>query len=63
MGDLPKSIPSVLAIPEKIKAVLFEVKENMRKAAREETSRKTPIRTAAKSGSKVISALSKNGAV
>ena len=50
--DLPRSIPSVLALPAKIKAVLFDANEKRMKAAIEDARRKTPMRTAAKSGSK-----------
>ena len=60
---MPKSIPSVLAVPPKIKAVLFEINDNMRMEKRAKTRRTTPIRAAAKRGSNLIPALSRNGAV
>ena len=46
-----------------MKAVLFVVNVIMGKAAREKISLKMPIRIEAKRGSKLIPALSRNGAV
>ena len=59
----PNNIPNILATPARMKAVLFEVYEKMTKADREDTSLMIPIMTAARRGSKLIWALSRNGAV
>jgi len=60
---LPTNIPNVLTTPPSMKAVLFEANEKMAKAPREDTSLNMPIITAARRGSKLIPALSRNGAV
>ena len=57
------SIPRVLNDPAKTKVVLFESNENMAKGIREDTTLKMPIMTAASIGSKLMPALSRNGAV
>ena len=53
----------MVAKPPKINAVLFEINDKMRMDRREKISRTTPIRAPIKSGSSLIPALSKNGAV
>ena len=59
----PTNIPNVLAMPPKMKAVLFEANKKRTKALREDISLNIPIITEANRGSKLIPALSRNGAV
>ena len=63
IDDLPMNIPRALVAPPKMKVVLFEVKKIMGKATTEKISLIMPIRTATIRGSKLIPALSRNGAV
>ena len=60
---LPVNIPNTLAKPPRTKAVRFEANKKRTKAAREDTSLKMPIITEANRGSKLIPALSRNGAL